>query len=159
MAEDLLTKIEEAMKNAILSMEQGLYHFNWLSCNEEDMAKSSFPVANIYLEDETSLDDPDGPSNNMYFQEVLFRIEVLVKLEEEYSQPRFAINEQLNLALSDLKRLFGSDYSINGTVDTIMYKDSSREYIQRNDIFLPTKLITHWVVKYEQDRTDPDVIA
>lgn len=159
MATDLLTTIEYEMVKKIEGMTEGLYHFNWDSCNQLDVAKMEFPNAQIYLENENCLDSASGSNNQAYFQEVTFRIEVLARLEEECDNPRFDINVELNKALSDLKRVFGSDYSVNGSVDTIMYTGSNREYIRNNDIFIPAKLITRWNVRYEQDRSDPDVFA
>lgn len=156
----ILTQIEEKMKTMIGSMEKGSYHFSWdQNINEVDLAKSSFPTAAIYVEDENNLDDPDGPDSNAYFQEVNFRIEVYARLEEEMSNPRWEINKALNKCLDDLKKVFGSNYNMDGVCDKIMYQGSNREYINNNDVFIPAKLITRWLVEYEQDRDNPDIIA
>src|SRR5574344_1919939 len=105
---DLLTQIEYNMKNLIENISQGSYYFNWGQSNEIDLCKvNQFPCAHIYLESEDCLDDPNGSANNMYFQQVTFRIEVIARHEVEMDNPRFTINQELNKALEDLKRLFG----------------------------------------------------
>ena len=160
---DLLTRIEYNISNLIQTISQGSYYFNWGPSNELDLAKAQFPCAQIFIENENCLDDPDGTSSNMYFQEVIFRIEVYATLDQEIDNPRFAINQELNKALVDLKRLFGNNWSLEyqgvAPADTIMYTGMTREYIEHNDVFVPSKMITNWRVRYEQDRTNPDIIA
>lgn len=166
----ILTKIEDEMYNLIAGMTTGDYHYNWGTVNELDMAKMQFPSALIYVEEEESLDDPNGAWSQAYFNEVNFRIEVMARLDREYENPVFEINRELNKCLDDLKKLFGGDpinadaiarggkgWNLNGTADTMMYSGSRREEMKAaGDIFVPTKLITNWIVRYEQDRTNPD---
>lgn len=160
---DLLTRIEYNLTNLIQNIEQGSYYFNWGPSNELDLAKAEFPCAQIFLENEDCLDETEATSSDMYFQEVIFRIEVYATLDKYIENPRFAINQELNKALSDLKRLLGTNWSLtyNGVAaaDTIMYRRSYREYIEHNDVFIPSKMLTYWRVRYEQDRLNPDVIA
>lgn len=154
----ILTQIRNAMVEMIEGIELGSYHYIW-HANQPDAAKMQFPTANIFLETETSLDDPNGPDSDMYFQECTFRIEVTAQLEQEMENPRWSIQDQLDKALDDLKCLFGNDYSVDGTADIIMYRGSNIEYRRNNDIFIPARLITRWIVRYEQDRRSPDTVA
>lgn len=154
----ILTQIEDAMVKMIEGITPGLYTYNWV-VNETDLAKDQFPRANIFLDYENNLDDPEGPDSDMYFQEAFFRIEIIARAEQEYDNPRWEIQKDLNLALDDLKRLFGRDYTVNGTADFIMYRGMRIEYFRNNDIFIPAKLITSWRITYEQDRQSPESVA
>lgn len=157
----ILTQIEEAMASEIQAMQPGLYKYTWgaQSVNETDLAKVTFPCANIYLDSDTSLDDPTGSHCGAYFHESIFRIEVFARLEEERANPRWAINAELNKAFDDLLKLFGRNYNVSGTCDTIMYRDMQREFVRNGDIFVPSKMITYWIVRWESVRTDPDLVA
>ena len=154
----ILTQIEEGIVDMIEGIEPGLYSFKWM-VNEPDYAKATFPVANVYLEYETSLDDANGPDSDMYFQECSFRIDVMARAEQENDNPRWDIQRDLNKALDDLKRVFGRDYSVNNTADIIMYRGMNIEYERNNDIFMPAKMVTRWIVRYEQDRQNPEDLA
>lgn len=157
----ILTQIEENMSSLIQGMQPGLYHFMWgsQSVNDTDLARVTFPCANIYLESDTSLDDINGSHCGAYYHESTYRIEVMAKLEEERENPRWAINAELSKAFDDLRKLFGRNYNINGTADTIMYRDMQREFARNGDIFIPSKMITYWVIRWESDRQSPDLVA
>jgi len=154
-----LTQIEQKMYDLIGSMNLGPYHFDWGTVNQQDMAKMVFPAALIYLENETSLDEPDGAWGGAYFNEVTYRIEVRAKLDVEYENPVFEINGQFNKALDDLKKLFGANWSLDGATDTIMYRGSERLEERSGDIFVPGKLITRWLCRYETSRALPDQMS
>lgn len=157
----ILTQIEESMVSLIQGMLPGLYHYTWgsQSVNEQDLAKATFPCAMIYLESDTSLDDPNGSHCGAYYHESIYRIEVKARLEEERANPKWAINAELNKAFDDLRKLFGRNYNLSGACDTIMYQSMQREFVSNGDIFIPSKMITYWVVRWESDRSDPDLVA
>lgn len=154
----ILSQIMTSMEEMILGITLGLYNFTW-DVNKTDLAKASFPVANIFLDNEVNLDDPQGPDSDMYFEEVNFRIEIYTRLETEMANPRWEIQLELNKALDDLKMVFGRDYTINNTADYIMYRGMVVEWIMNNDIMIPGKMITRWRVTYESDRQNPDSVA
>jgi len=155
----ILTQLEQAIADCITSMDTGLYHYRWTTVNEPDLAKCEFPCAAIYMENDTSLDDPNGPDSGMYMHETIYRIEVVARLESEVANPRWAINAELNKAFDDLLRLFGRNWSLMGYTDTFMYQSSRREYLRTNDIFIPSKLVTYWRAKWESDRILTDQVA
>ena len=155
----ILTQIEDKMYDLIKTMQLGTYNFRWNTVNEQDMAKSTFPQALIYLENESNLDERDGTWGQAYFNECTFRIEVRPELDKEYTNPVSQINREFNLALDDFKQLFGRNWNLVGASDTIMYTGSTREYEVSNDIFIPGKLITTWLVRYEQDRFEPTTVC
>jgi hypothetical protein len=157
MPDPILTQIETNTAALIAAMTTaGGYNYNWETVNEEDLAKGEFPRACIYLEpEETNIDDANGISGNAYTNEAFFRIRVAGRLAEEKSTPMFEINKILNKALDDLKKLFGTNYSLGGVCDWIWYKSSTRLPMKSGDIFIPKELDTFWLVRYTQDRQNP----
>lgn len=154
----LLSKIETALEVIIQEMSIATgYNYNWgpYSTNEPDLAKGTLPRANIYLENDESTDSENGPANDMYGHKSTYRIDLYVDMNYESDNPRFEINDRLNKAFDDLLMLFGNNYNISGTADTIQYKYSKREYLKQNDIMLPSKLMTYWVVEWESSRRVP----
>jgi len=154
-----LQSIEDAMVTLIESMIAGPYNYAWGSCNQRDMAKQLWPNAVIYFENEENVDEEDGSWMQAYYNKVMFRIEVRTRLDAEYSNPVVEIRKELYKCLDDLKMVFGINWNISGTCDTIMYRGSEIIEEQANDIFIPSKLVTNWLVRYEQDRKDPTITA
>jgi hypothetical protein len=155
----ILTQLEQNIAQCITTMQPGSYHYRWSTVNEPDLAKCAFPCAAIYMDSDTSLDDPNGPDSGMYMHETIYRIEVLARLESEVANPRWAINVELNKAFDDLLKLFGRNWNLMSTTDTFMYVSSRREYLRTNDIFIPSKLVTYWRARWEADRSYPDQVA
>lgn len=156
----ILTDIEEQMASMIAAMRKGDgYHYDWGSVNVSDKSLWTYPAALIYIDSEDNLDDNEGAWAQSYLQSCLFTIEVQTRLVEEYAQPLFEINKELNYALDDLKRLFGTNYSISGKCDLIMYRGMRRERISIGDMFIPKRMFTQWAVQYTQDRQDPSISA
>lgn len=154
-----LTKMEAKMAELIEGLIAGEYHYNWGTSNVFDRAKMVFPTAVIYLENEESLDEEGGAWGQAYFNSVIFRIEVTLQLEAEDENPVFRINQEYNKALDDLKKIFGIEWNLQGTTDTIMYKGSERVEEKHGDIMIPGKLITRWKCRYEQQRESPELGA
>lgn len=161
MATPIITLIEQGMANAIADMEEGPYNFNWTAqgVNQPDMAKASFPTAEIMLQSEDNLDEPDGPWADGYLQEATYVIRVRARLSEETDVPTWEINAELNKALDDLKKLFGTNYSVSGYCDLIMYTGMERIDEPGGDIFMPKAMLTRWRVRYSQDRRTPTQVA
>jgi hypothetical protein len=156
----ILTQIEEKMAELISNIDTASYNFVWSSIvNERDLAKRSFPSAVIYFEDEGNVDDQNGTWSQAYYNEVIFRIEVRAKLSSEYENPIVEIRKELYKCLDDLKMLFGTNWNLDYTCDTIMYKSGTIVEEASNDIFIPSRLVTKWLVRYEQDRQQPTVTA
>lgn len=159
----ILTEVESAMKTLIESMtiDSGDYHFDWESVNELDMAKRELDDGRnaaciIELDpEETNLDDPEGVHAQAYANEVTFKITCWTKFYKETDNPIFSNNAELNKALDDLKKIFGINYTVSGTCDMILYRSSNRVRRLVQDMMIPTKLETYWLVKYTQDRYDP----
>ena len=153
----ILTQIEIKMKSLVEGMLQSnSYNYNWGTVNERDVANSKFPSAIITLNpDEINLDDDNGVWAQAYNNKANFLITVQGELTVEEDNPVFAINEILTRALDDLKKLFGTNNSIDGLADKIMYESSTRIEKKNGDIMLPSILETQWGVWYTQDRQFP----
>lgn len=151
----ILTRIENKMKELIESMAPGAYHYSW-SVNCPDRSKVTFPLANIFLESDVSLDSRGGASNDMYMHESVFKINVTTKLEQEVGNPLWDVNVDLNLALDDLLAVFGRHPTLDGMTDVIMYRDMIRTFSKNGDLLIPVSMETRWVCTWESDRRYPD---
>jgi len=152
--DDALTRLEASMAEDIEAMRQGPYFYTWTCINEEDRAKQTWPSAEIRLLDETCVDDADGAWAGVYTNEATFEIRVRVALEQETPSSYYAIDERMNRALSDLKKCFGVNYA-QTPCGIIMYKGMRRESEGSADSLMPKHMITTWLVRYTQSRTDP----
>jgi hypothetical protein len=156
LAMPILTQIENSLAEAISSIKQSNGYYNdWGSINEPDVAKQDFPSAEIILESEECLDETTGAWSQSYNQEATFLIQVRACNDNEEDIPVYEINKKLNSALEDLKKLFGTFYTISGNCELIMYRGSLRMQDPNNDIFRPSYLHTRWLIKYTQDRKNP----
>jgi len=152
----IVTRIEDGMYDMIAGMTKGAYNFDWGTVNQPDMAKQEFPSAEIMLVEETNLDEEDGAWANAYMNEAMFNIVVRARLSQEVNIPIYEINKELNLALDDLKKLFGTTYSTGVSIgDQIMYRGMERIIEPQGDLFIPKRMVTHWRVTYTQDRESP----
>ena len=155
----LLTSIEEKMYDLIAGMNAEPYNYVWGTVNERDMAKAEYPMAVIYFDDETNVDDANGTWSEAYYNEVVFRIEVKAQLDSQYDNPVVQIRKDLYKALDDLKMLFGINWNLATTCDTIMYRSCQIVEERSGDILVPSKMVTRWLVRYEQDRQNPTQVA
>jgi hypothetical protein len=160
MSDTILSKIERGMLDVISDMTVGDgYNFDWGSVNEPDEAKQDFPSAEIVLESENCLDDAGGVWSQAYEIEAIFVIRVRASIANETERPAYEINAELNLALDDLKKLFGKNYHASDSCDTVMYMNAVRVADKTNDIFRPSHMDTRWRIRYTQDRLDPTTTA
>lgn len=160
MIDTLLTAVEQGMTDAIEGMSiGGGYNYDWGTCNEPDAAKQNFPSAEITLEKEKCLDDEGGVWADSYMIESAFVIRVRASLSNETERPAYEINAELNKALSDLKKCFGTNYHVSDSCDLIMYQDATRIPDKTNDIFRPAYMDVRFLVRYTQDRQTPEISA
>jgi len=153
----ILTQIEAAMKALIESTTvAGGYNYEWGTVNQPDLARCTYPTAEIILSSEVNLDEVEGAHANAYMNEAEFLIRVTGEnAAEDADSPVYAINAIHNLALDDLKKLFGTNYSLSDTADMIMYQGMQRVTSTAGDIFVPGHIETTWMVRYSQDRQTP----
>jgi len=148
------------MASFIRGMRQGDYNYTWGTVNEPDEAKQRFPSAEIRITSEISLDDPDGAWSQAYMQECTYDIKVRMRLKKESNNPDFEMDTELNKALDDLKKVFGTNDMLgNKTCAQIMYRGMRRMQDRTGDILAPKHMITTWRVTYTQDRLSPSTSA
>lgn len=152
--DDVLSRIEESMASKIEAMRSGPYFYTWGSVNEEDRAKQVWPSAEIRLVEEVNVDEEGGAWANAYLNVATLEIRVRATLESETDNSYYDINQRLNRALSDLKKLFGNEYSLT-PCGLIMYRGMRRESEGTADSLMPVRMITTWRVQYTQERLDP----
>lgn len=155
----ILFEAVDSMATLIAAMTTtGGYNYNWGACDIEDLAVATdFPHAVIKVLAEECLDDPDGAFACAYQNMVSFEVRVFCKLASEDTNPLYAIREQFCLALDDLKKLFGTNYSLSDNVDCMMYVGAKFDLIKsrNDDMFVPYEMVTRWKARYTQSRTSP----
>ncbi len=153
---DILTKIEDGMFEKISEMRlSDGYYYDWGTVNDPMVRRQDFPSAEIMITAEENLDDAEGSWNSVYMNVATCMIRVRCELENQEEQPKYAINQELNRALTDLKRLFGINHTVSDQCETIMYRAFTKVNDLTNDIFRPSYIDTEWMIKYTQLRSDP----
>lgn len=157
----ILTNIEAQMVTIIEAMTTVAgFQFTWGTANQPDKAlQDAAMVAEIYLQNEDNLDEPDGVDSNSYLNAVFFEIKVQSTNTALAATPIFGVNAIHNKALDDLKKAFGTNYHLNNTANSIMYRNSTREVLPAGDLFTPGVMTSIWRVDYAQDREDVTVNA
>lgn len=162
MATPIITAIETQMKTLIEGMSiSGGYQLDWAPINFEDRAledQVAYDVfACVYWLREVNQDEPDGLHFQAYHNIAEYSIEVRCPLTSESTNPLFDARPRLQLALSDLKKLFGTYSSLNAdNAAKTMYR--SAEILDQGQVlgdrFTPYYLDARFHVWYFQDRQD-----
>lgn len=127
---------------------------------QEDFNKAQFPLYNVYMLEENSMDEAVYPNMNSFRNTVLMEIHCYNKLSSESSNSTFDIDKILNYMLHDIKKMIGSNRTLGSTCESIFYKRSERvDSGGREDIMLPKKLIITAEINYSQDDRTPSVAA
>jgi len=152
-----LGTIQEAMVALINAMAtSGGYWFTWGACNEVDHAKkTAYPNAEIYIGDEQNTDGIDAAHATAYSNKITFNIHTWCKLLTVTDNPDFAIEELMDKALEDLKRLFGINNTVSGTCHLVQYRSFTKDLLKRGDIILAGRIVSVWDIYYIQDRLNP----
>jgi hypothetical protein len=155
----ILFEAMDSMATLIAAMTTtGGYNYNWGACNIEDLAVATvFPHAVIKAVGEENLDDPNGAFACAYQNIVSFEIRVFQKAASESMNPLYSVREIFCLALDDLKKLFGTNYTLSDNVDCMIYVGSEFDLLKsaNDDMFVPYEMITRWRARYTQSRTSP----
>jgi hypothetical protein len=159
----IISKQMQAITTLIGSMSVATgYYFDWLTINNRNYAIGTFPRAEVYVASEDNLDQKSGLGSLDYTNEITYEIIVTGKITFSSGNPFFDIVSIHNMALEDLKKLFGStnpvNRSLNGTCDSCLYKGMKVER-KAIDQFVPTRMTVTLKVTYSQDRSDPSQYA
>jgi hypothetical protein len=159
----IISKQMQAITTLIgsMSMASG-YYFDWLTINNRNYSVGTFPRAEVYVATEENQDTKVGIGSLDYTNIVTYEIVVAGKITFSSQNPFFDIISIHNMALEDLKKLFGStnpvNRSLNGTCDSCLYKSMKPER-KSVDQFTPSKIVVTLQVTYSQDRSDPSQYA
>lgn len=127
---------------------------------QEDFNKAQFPLYNVYVINEESMDEAVFPNMNSFRNTATIEIHCYNKLADESSNSVFDIDTVLNYMLHDIKKMIGSNRTLGSTCESIFYKRSERvDSGGREDIMLPKKLIITAEINYSQDDRTPSVAA
>lgn len=162
MATPIITAIETEMKTLIEGMSiSGGYELDWAPINYEDRALEDHATYDVFCTvnwlREVNQDEPEGLHFQAYHNIAEYSIEVRCPLTTESTNPLFDARPMLQLALSDLKKLFGTYPSLNANhAFKTMYR--SAEILDRGQIagdrFTPYYLSVVFHSWYFQDRQD-----
>ena len=157
----ILTLIEEEIQTIIEGLDTvDGYNYSWNTVNIRDEAHNTFPSALVELVEEINIDPNNGSHSRAYLNRAEFRITAKGQISAEpdfsngetpWNQIRFVHNKLLD----DLKKAFGTNYSLNDSAHSILYNRSERNRQASGDIFRDANLVTFWTVQYMQDRQTP----
>lgn len=153
--------INSGLVSAITSMNiSGGYNYDWVSAQQEDLTKVSFPHANLYLQPtEETLDSISFPNMDAFRNKQTYEIHCYNKLTTESGNSYFKIDETLNYMLHDIKKLIGSN-PVPDYIESVEYIRATRKELNNgSDIILPKYLIVTVQVYYSQSRLFPDQLA
>ena len=125
----ILTNIETQIAVLIDGMTVvGGFNFDWGISNEDDLAiKNKYPNAEIFVVAEEGDDEDEMNHAEAYGITATVEIHVTSKLTSADKNPKFTINAKHNLALDDLKKLFGGNQHLNNTANVILYRSMDRD--------------------------------
>jgi len=165
----ILTGMLEDITNKIEAMETDTYNLDWGYTNVADLAHVDWTkcgasgIVQPYEGEQANA--RDGADANAYFEEVRVRIICRVPLDDVSINAHYDILKRLFLCLDDLKQCFagqdvgGENLWLEGW--KIEYRENfgattRREFVESSDVFLPKRILTNWLIKYTQDRVDPE---
>jgi hypothetical protein len=134
------------------------YNSDWGEVNRKSLAvgqDDNWPRSEIYFTNEECKDT--SPHAQAYTNYITCEIHVFGKLDFSSDNPQFDINDIHDEALDDLKKLFGTNDSVNDSCIDIMYVSAKPKSTDTKDQFIPERLITTWRIEYTQDRLDPTI--
>ena len=162
----ILTTIRQQMAILIGGMTTtGGYNYNWQSVNVLDYSlqptpgTQPFPRSEIYCFEENQ-DSKGGRDTQAYSNVAKFTIRVACELPQQTTNPLFDIDPYLDLAVDDLKMLFGVNNSVNNSCDEIIYTGFKKPDVSKSgDQMVPKTMDVNFDVSYSQDRHDPTQIS
>lgn len=152
---DIIERIKENISGLTVA---GGYNYNWGTVQERDVNKMQFPAAVVHLpDDEQNLDDPNGVHALSYYNRLPVHIQIYDELATQTEYPEDEIRLKYFTCLDDLKKVFGTDFFLNGNCEKIMYRGARFVKARSGDLFTPATLMSRWDVYYLQDRENPNV--
>jgi len=167
---DVITNINAEIETLIATMTTGGgYNYTWLSTSTNpkdfDFAEALvsddfaalFPVTLIHYGPE----DVAKPTMNQlaangrtYTNDLQFVLEVYVGADDSD-----VADVQINKAISDLKKLFFNEDCLNGKAFIVLYTGHRRDTAFSDAESCAGRLLFEITVRYNQDITDPEILA
>lgn len=160
------TPLPTAIRNQIISMINGIdgtgdYYFDWAGVSPSmfDLNKiTAYPTATVETGNENNLDDFNTMNGGLYWNEIDVRIHAFVQVDESAlaitENPIDHIDNEIDKAVEDLKRVFGNSQNLGGTCQNSMYNGYEKYYTE--DFNRPAYFIFKLKVQYRQIRTNPE---
>ena len=168
---DRLTLIEEEMASVLRLIDgqptsNGYTYYSTTGTIEIEDQAISYAVntdqknVDYTIEQDTpEVNQEWGDFNTVYTNEVFYTLRARVKNTDTVNNPRREIKKRCNEVLSDIKKAFGIDHTLNGNVNWIKYDRSAREYNANNDVIHSADLIVVFSVNYGQSINNPDEVG
>lgn len=121
------------------------FYTNTGTVNQEDLAKATYPLHNIYAYPDNNL-----TTSNMNQDRYISRWEIKSydKLPYESSNAHFEIDYYLTRLLDDIKRMISLDFTLSGLTQGIYYITSRRMIYNLSDLMMPKYLSTTIEIPY-----------
>jgi len=155
------TTIRDNIADLILSMTKvGGYNADWQTVQQDDVTLGGWPRATVHLGEETCNDAEDGTYHQVYACSADVMIDIGVKLTTKSPNPQYAIDDLLDEAIDDIKRMFGRNLSIGGAGTLpLLYVSCSTPDLATGDVFVTKTATMTWTISYLQCRTEPSQIG
>jgi hypothetical protein len=155
MADSLISLIENKIVDLIGSLTvAGGFNYDWNGVIEGDIHTAVFPSANLVLEEEKNIDEPEGEEivgptgafSEAYYNAIRFVIKIGGTVGGNVTPDRHAFYK----ALDDFKKIFGINYTLdNSGASAILYRGF--KMVNAGGILMETT----WLVRYYQNRKEP----
>jgi hypothetical protein len=138
----------------------GGYNADWQTVQQDDVTLGGWPRATVHLGEETSNDAEEGTYHQVYACSADVLINIGVKLTTKAANPQYAIDDLLDEAIDDIKRMFGRNLSIGGagTLPPLYVSCSTPDYAT-GDVFVTKTATMTWTISYLQSRIEPSQIG
>jgi len=135
------------------------YNFDWGVVNPSFFSMSNAAqdapiVALVEDNEEKNLDSLGAVNGGMYANDVEFIISAFPRPTPPADTPFIDVcDDAIDLAVEDLKKLFGNKPCLNGKAFNSLYSGSKKVFTMKEDV--PCFVEFRLSVRYRQDRRDP----
>ena len=161
---DMLTNIEEQLKNVLLLIDSsttntnGYQFYNTVTqVNIDDEAvaidRGYYPTINVYLDSDDTVEYSDQYA---YRNKAIYKLVGNVALLDEVEFPRFAIRQKMNELYSDIKAILRQYSTLNCSCDIVTIQRMYRTYNQSSDVFRAGQVNIIIAVEYYQSALNPN---
>ena len=139
------------------------FNFDWYASNPsawDENLTDGYPFAFVEPGDETNLDEQGAVNGGIYTNDFPFTIYCRIDYDEtkitEEIRPVDQIEDEIDKALQDLKRLFGNNVCLDDTVFSCWYTGSRRGILPQEKAL--GILAFDLLCRYRQQRREPEIL-